>query len=192
MPIPLLLAAAPAIASAAGGLYQTLFSGKNKAIKQLEGMQSPIYTGSKPISDYYNEAKSRYQVSPYQSTQYLLAKQNADRTTANAINSLQTRGGALGSVPKIVGLQNDALLKAGTIAEQERNQKFNQYGNAVGAKANDDFKKFNLNELDPFNRKYQLASMKAGSASATKDAGLSNTFSGLSNLSTLMGNYYKK
>lgn len=188
MPVPLLLAAAPAIAQAGIGLYQTLFSGKNKAIKDLENQQSPIYKGSKPISDYYNEAKNRYAVSPYQSTQYLMAKQNADRAAANAINATQSRGGAMSSIGKIVGNQNDALLRAGAIAEQERNQRFGQLGSATGMKATDDLRKFNTNELDPFNRKYGLKMMKAGSASATKDAGLSNLFSGAANASMLMDN----
>src|SRR6478609_9492015 len=174
MPLPLL--AIPALAQAGVGLYQTLFSGKNKAIKKLEGMQSPIYNGSQPISDYYNEAKSRYNVSPYQSTQYLVAKQNADRAAASAINSSQSRGGAMSSIGKIVGNQNDALLRAGGAAENERNQRFGQLGNAASMKSGDDMKKFAINQLDPFNRKYQLQMMKAGSASANKDAGINNLF----------------
>lgn len=194
MPLPLLLAAAPAIAQSGVGLYQTLFSGKNKAIKQMESMasKSPIYTGSKPISDYYQEAKNRYSVSPYNSAQYQTAARNAQRLTATGINSLQDRRSALSGIGKLVGIENDALQNAGVRAENERNQRFGQYGTASQMQAGDDLKKFQINQIDPYNRKYNLAMMKAGAASATKDAGISNMFGGASNISMLMGNKSNK
>lgn len=176
-------------ASVLGGAAQTIFSGKGKAQKQLEDTanSSPVYTGSKPIADYYNEAKARYSVSPYQSNQYQLAKQNAERNTASTLNSLQSRGGAMGSVGKIVGLQNDALLKAGAVAENEQNQRFGQLGGATQMQSADDLRKFQINQLDPYNRKFNLASMKSSAANARFDAGLSNIFNGLGNAGMAAG-----
>ena len=188
MPIPLLLAAAPAIAQSAGGLFQTLFSGRGKALKQLENManQGPIYSGSKSISDYYQQAKDRYNVSPYNSAQYQTAARDAMRGTATGINALQDRRSALGGIGRIVGIQSDRLQNAAAQAEARRDARFGQYGSAAGMKAQDDLRKFQINQLDPYNRRYNLASMKASAASAQRDAGLSNMFGGLSNASMLM------
>ena len=177
----------PAATQTGFGLFQTLFSGKGKAQKELERQAagSPIYRGSKPISDYYEEAKNRYNVSPYQSNLYQLQKQNAERTAASALNSLYGRGSALAGAGRIAAVANDALLKAGATAEQERNQRFGQYGTATGMKSGDEMKQFQINQLDPYNRKYQLAMMKAGSAASKGDAGLSNIYGGVGNLSML-------
>jgi len=193
MPIPLLLAAAPAIAQTAGGIYQSLFSGRGKAIKDLElsAARNPIYRGSKPISDYYTEAKSRYGVSPYNSAQYQTAVRDAARGTATGINALQDRRSALGGIGKLVGIQNDKTQQAGVLAENQRNQRFGQLGTAAGMKSGDDRYKFQINELDPYNRRYSLASMKAGQASAVRDAGLSNIYGGLGNASMLIGGMKK-
>jgi len=40
------------------GAFQSLFSGKNKARKEMEAIaaNSPMYSGSKPINDYYTQA----------------------------------------------------------------------------------------------------------------------------------------
>lgn len=193
MPVPLLLAAAPALAQSAGGLFQTLFSGRGKAIRQLENManQNPIYSGSKSISDYYQQAKDRYNVSPYNSAQYLTAQRDAMRGTATGIGALQDRRSALGGIGRLVGIQNDKLQNAAAQAEARRDQRFGQYGQAAGMKAQDDLRKFQYNQLDPYNRKYNLASMKAGAASSVRDAGLSNIYGGLSNASMLMGGMRK-
>ena len=56
----------------------------------------------------------------------------------------------------------------------------------------DDLKKFQINQLDPYNRRLQLAMMKAGAAGAEKGAGISNLFGGLSNSSLLLSGLKKK
>lgn len=181
-------------ASVLGGLAQTVFSGKNKAQKNLDNTlkSNPQYAGSKPIGDYYNEALNRYNVSPYQSAQYQVAKQNAERSTATGFNALQGRGQALAGASRLVGLQNDNLLKAGVAAENERDQRFGQFGGATQMKSGDDMKKFQINQLDPYNRNVQMASMKAGAANARFDAGLGNIFNGLGNAGMLASTFGKK
>jgi len=173
--------------SVLGGLAQTIFSGKRKAQKNLQSALSanPQYGGSKPIGDYYNEALNRYNVSPYQSSQYQMAKQNAERGTATGLNALQGRGQALAGASRLVGLQNDAELKAGAMAENDRNQRFSQLGGATSMKAGDDRYKFQNNQVDPYNRNLQYAGMQASAANARSDAGLNNIFGGLSNIGML-------
>ena len=189
MPIPLLLAAAPAIAQSAAGLSQMLFSGKNKARKQLEAEtnKNPIYGGSKPISDYYNTALSRFQENPYQSQQYITAAKNAQRGTATGLNALQDRRSGLAGVSRMVAIQDQALENAGVNAENQRNQRFGALGQAANAKNADLLKQFQINQQNPYERRVNLANMKAQGAANVFNSGMSNLFGGISSLSSMLG-----
>lgn len=173
-----------------GGAAQAIFSGKGKAQRNLDEQinKSPKYQGSKPINDYYNEALNRYNVNPYQSAQYQLSKQNAERGTATGLAALQGRGSALAGVNKLVGLQDDNLLKAGVVATNEQNNRFNQLGNAVGMQNSDDRFKFQNNELNPYSNKLNALGQKSSAANARFDAGLSNIYGSLTNGATILGN----
>ena len=192
MAIPLLLAAAPAIAQTASGLGQMLFSGRKKALKNLEQetKSSPMYQGSKSINDYYGQALSRYQENPYQSQQYQVAAQNAQRGTATGLNALQDRRSGIAGVSRMIGLQDQALQNAGVNAEQQRNQRFNQLGAATAQKNADDLRMFQTNVQTPYERRLNLANMRAQGTANVYNAGMSNLFGGLSNASTLLGNAY--
>lgn len=189
MPIPLLLAAAPAIAQTASGLAQMAFSGRKKALKNLEEQTNanPSYSGNRSINDYYNKALSRYNENPYQSQQYQVAAKNAQRGAAMGLGALQDRRSGLAGVSRMVGIQNQALENAGVNAEQQRNLRFSQLGGATSQKASDDLRMFQTNVMSPYERRLQLANMKAQGAANTFNAGMSNLFGGLSNASTLLG-----
>jgi len=179
----------PAGVQTVAGIVQMATAGRKKAQRELDTAlnSNSQYSGSKPISDYYNEALNRYNVSPYQSQQYQIAQKNAQAGTATGLNSLQDRRSAIGGVSRLVGVQNQSLENAGVNAENQRNQNFSQLGSAVGMKNQDDRFKFNTNVLDPYNRKLQLAMMKSQAANARFDAGLSNIGGGTNNASMLMG-----
>lgn len=186
MPVPLLMAA-PAIAQTAAGLFQTLFSGKKRAANELESQinQSPTYNVNKGIRDYYQEALSRYNESPYQLAQYLTNVNNARSSTAQGIGALQDRRSALAGIGKLVGLQNNATQNAVAQAEQQRNQRFSQLGGATNMLAGEERKAFDVNKLSPYLRRLQLNQMKLGAANARFDAGLNNIFQGGSNATSM-------
>jgi hypothetical protein len=169
------------------GAFQSLFSGRKKAQNQLENQanNSPIYSGSKPINDYYQEALNRYNVSPYNSQQYQIAKKNAQAGTATGLGALQDRRSALGGVGKLVGIQDQSLDNAGVQAERQKAANFGQLGSAATMKNSDDRFKFSNNVLDPYQRKLQLSMMKASAANARSDAGTQNVFGGLTNAAML-------
>jgi hypothetical protein len=175
------------------GLFQYLFSGSKKAQKEIENQaaNSPMYSSSKPISDYYNEALSRYNVSPYQSQQYQIARKNAQLGTATGLNALQDRKSAIGGVGRLIGIQDQALENAGVNAERQKQANFGQLGSAASMKNSDDRYKFSNNILDPYQRKLQLSMMKAGAANARYDAGIQNAFGGLTN-AAMLGSGIKK
>ena len=184
----------PAGVQTVAGIVQMATAGRKKAQRELDTAlnSNSQYSGSKPISDYYNEALNRYNVSPYQSQQYQIAQKNAQSGTATGLNSLQDRRSAIGGISRLVGVQNQSLENAGVNAENQRNQNFSQLGSAVGMKNQDDRFKFNTNVLDPYNRKLQLAMMKSQAANARFDAGLSNIGGGTNNASMLMGSNLNK
>lgn len=195
MPIPLLLAAAPAIAQSVMGGVQALTSGRKARERELEQLagQSPLYKGNKSIEDYYGEALSRYKESPYQSKQYQEAAKAAGMTTAAGLGAMQDRRGALGAVSRLSAIQNQAMANAGVAAEQQRNQRFGQLGGATQMKTAEDYRKFDINQMTPYQRKLQLSQYKAQAANERQRAGLQTLSSGLSNLASVgMGGIGKK
>lgn len=166
---------------AAVGLGQAIFGGgkAKRAQKKLENLQTPTYGGSDSIMDYYNKALQRYNTNPYQSQQYQYATNQAARSTAAGLGALGDRRSAVGGIGRLAALQNDAALKAGMIAEDEQNQRFGQLGEAANMKTGDERLMFQMNKIAPYEKQYNLLSMKAGAGNEMMNAGLSNIFGGL-------------
>lgn len=167
---------AMAAAQAVGGLVQTGIGliGARKARKQLENLQTPTYTPAKSISDYYAEAKQRYNTSPYASTLYNTQMQNINRNTAQGISGLQSRRMGIGGISSLIQGQNDAMLKAAATAEQQKDQRFGQYGQASSAMAGEERQAFNINKMMPYEKKYNLLAMKAQANNQMANAGMQN------------------
>lgn len=181
------LAAAPAIAQTVGGLFQSLFSGRKKAQKQMEGLldKSPAYTANKGISDYYQEALNRYNENPMQSAMYQNQMRNAQRVTAQGIGALQDRRSALAGIGRLAQVQNDASQNALANSERLKESRFATLGQATNMKAGEERRAFDINVMTPYQRRLQMAQMKAGAANARSDAGMQNLFGGAANLSML-------
>lgn len=176
------------IGSAAFGAIQAgigFFQGR-KARKQLEKLQTPIYTPSKSISDYYNQALQRYQESPEQSNLYKMQAQNIARGTAQGLAGLQDRRSALAGVSGLIQNQNDASLKALAAAEQQKDQRFGQLGAASQAMGAEERQAFNINKMLPYQKKYDILSQKAAGGTQLMNAGLQNIGGGA--MAALMGN----
>lgn len=180
MALPLLI---PAI-QAGAGIAQSIFGGirAKKAQRQLENLSMPAYAPSKSITDYYSQALNRYNTSPYNSSLYTMQKQNAERGVNQGITALQDRRSVLGGISGLIQGQNDAMLKAGALAEDRKAQEFAQLGQATQMKAGEDRQSFNINKLMPFQHKVNLLSQKAAGGAATMNAGLQNAFGGLSSM----------
>lgn len=190
MPISLAAALIPAGVQAATGLFQTIFSGRKKQERELEKQlgKSPMYQKDKGILDYYQKALSRYNENPYQSAQYQTGVKNAQRLTSTGINALQDRRSALSGINKLVGIENDAIQNAGVQAEQQRNVRFNQLGNATDAQAGEQRRSFEINTMSPYLRRLQMQQMKTGAANARFDAGISNLFGAAGSAASILSN----
>lgn len=156
-----------------------------RATKQLEGMQSPTYNQNKSILDYYNKSLAKYNVNPYNTDLYRMQEQQANRGMASGLGALQGRGQALAGVNQLVQGRNDALLRAGVEAEQQQGQNLNRLGQAAGMKTAEDQRAFEINQQQPFDRKYNLLAMKAGGGADIMNSGISNVFGGASSLSQM-------
>lgn len=169
-----------AIAQAGLGVIQGVVGGIRaaKAQKKLENMQSPTYAPNQSILNYYSTALNRYNTSPYQTGQYKQQVQNIGRGTAQGLDALRGRGGAVAGVNNLIASQNDALLNAGVQAENRKAQEFSVLGNATGMRAGEERQAFNVNQIQPFERKYNLLAQKASGGNKVMGAGLSNIFGG--------------
>ena len=110
---------------------------------------------------------------------------NAQRVTAQGIGALQDRRSALAGVGRLAAIQNDASQNALAQAERMRDARFGQLGQATQMRAGEERRAFDINQLTPYQRRLQMAQMKASAANARSDAGMQNVFGGLSNLSKL-------
>lgn len=167
--------------STAVGIGQSIFGGirAHKAQKELERLNSPTYAPNAGLSQYYKTALDRYQTNPYNSQQYTMATQAARRSQAAGLSALNDRRGGVAGVSRLTAIADDASLKAGAAAEGQQNLRFGQLGQATQAKAADDKYAFQVNQLMPYQQKYNLLAGKAAGGNATMNAGLQNIFGGL-------------
>jgi hypothetical protein len=147
--------------------------------------QSPLYQGSKPINDYYQEALNRYNESPYQSQQYQLGAMNARQGAAQSINALQDRRSAIGGISRVQAGQNAALQNLGVQAEAQKNSRFGQLGQATQLKNADLLKQFDINKMTPYNRQFGLKQMQAQAANQEYSQNVGNAFGALNNIASI-------
>ena len=147
--------------------------------------QSPLYQGSKPISEYYQQALNRYNESPYQSQQYQLGAMNARQSTAQGINALQDRRSAIGGISRLEAGQNAAMQNLGAQAEAQRNARFGQLGGATQMKNADLMQQFDINKMTPYNRQFGLKQMKSAAANQEYSQDVSNTYNALGNMASI-------
>jgi hypothetical protein len=181
-------AGAAGTAALAGGISAIGSNQRRKAAERdldAYAKQSPLYKGSKPIDDYYQEAMSRYKESPYQSQQYQVGAMNARRSAAQGINALQDRRSAIGGISALQANQNAAMQNLGAQAEAQRNARFGQYGQATQMKNADLLQQFDINKMTPYNRQFGLKQMKSAAANQQYAQDVKNTFGALGNLASV-------
>lgn len=175
------------VSAAAGGLQtlvglgQTIFSGRKKAEKALNNQinNTPKVSANKGIMDYYNNALSRYNVSATDSALYKRSMGDIRSGQASALAGLQDRRSGLAGTSSILRAGQRAALDANVAAEQQKNQRFNELGNAANMQNQEEKYVFNQNEMLPFDLKTQMASQKLQGANQRANAGMQNIFGGL-------------
>ncbi|NBQ17818.1 hypothetical protein EBU24_05880 [bacterium] len=185
--LPLLV---PALAQAGIGAIQAATSGAGKAQKDFENFakKRPVAEESKSLNDYYQRSLSEVNQNPYQSAQYLISKQEADRRLASGIGAMQGRGGALNAISKLDLMRTDAQNQAIRNAENLRGQNLNRLGQATQMKTAQDRYLYDVNQATPFNTMLGIKQMKLAAANERLNAGLSMIGGAASNY--MLGSIY--
>lgn len=152
---------------------------------------SPLYKADKSIDDYYRQSLNRFNENAFQSQQYQMGAMNARRATAQGISALNDRRSAIGGITKLAAGQNAAMQNLGVQAENQKAQRFNQYGNATQMKSADNQRLFDINKMTPYNRQLQLEQMKGAAAGEQMNAGLAMIGQGASAGGTMAAAKYK-
>ena len=170
-----------------GGAGQAIFSGKNKRQRELEALsgQTPKYNGGSSIQNYYAQALQRANANPYATPLYAMQTQNAQRGTNQALSALGDRRAGIGSIGKLTGIQDDAMLRAGVAAENEQSQRFGVLGHATQMQGAEDKYRYTTNQLNPYLRQLQLKQQQAAGAAAVFNAGMGNIFNAASSAATM-------
>ena len=181
--------------TAATGVYTAISADtkQKKAQRKLDELakNSPLYKADKSIDDYYQKALNRFNENPYQSQQYQMGAMNAQRATAQGLGALQDRRSAIGGISRLQAGQNYAMQNLGAQAEGQRNQRFNQFGNATQMKSGEYQREFDFNKMTPYNRRLQLEQMKGAAAGEQFNAGLQMIGQGANAAATIAAAKYK-
>lgn len=169
-----------------GGIAQTAFSGQKKAERALDKSIEaiPEYTPSPSILKIYDETRRKYGVPIEQSAFYQRAQRNIRRRQAQGIASLQDRRSGLLGIQGITRAAEDIGLGIDEAAEKEKERRFGQYMQASQMKAGQEAAAEQRKLLKQQQRIY-AAQAKAVGRAAVKRAGLSNIFSGLTDIAKL-------
>lgn len=170
--------------------------GAAKGRKELKGLlaQSPQYKADEGIMGYYNQALQRAGVSPTQSAMYKRQMQNIGRNVATGLSAAQDRRGGLAAASSLARGASDAALAAESAAEQQQAQRFGALGAAAQAASRERQRAFDINVMQPWQIKAQMAGQRAAGGAQTFNIGAGNIFGAGSSLATadLYKQYYGK
>ena len=173
---------------ALGGINSLRARGQaNEYESKMEKMArtSPLQTQSPEIANYYGESLNRYRQNPFTTPYYLEMMKQAERQGVNQISQAQSRGAAIGLIPKINQSIMDAKNRGIVGSLANKNTEFNQLGSATQMRKNERDQLFDINQMTPYNRVLQLQQLKTQAANDRYNAGLSMTAQGFGNLAQL-------
>ena len=188
MAIP--LAAIMAGAGALGSLGQILTAGTRKKEQALEeqAANAPKFGGSSALDQYYQQSLQQAMTPAAQSAMYKQQQNLINRNLASGIaaTNLGRRGGQ-GAIQGLVQGSTDAATRALAGAEQQKEQRFARLGQVTAQKAAEDVRKFQINQMQPWETKYNLLAARAAAAARQKQAGFQNLMGSLQTGATALG-----
>jgi hypothetical protein len=167
------LQAGVGLAQFVGGLI-----GQRKGRKELEGLMknAPKYGEDTGIMGYYNQALGRAGYDPRQSSFYKSQMQNIGRSAAQGLQGAQDRRGGLSAASSIARNMSNAALAAEGAAEAQQERRFGLLGSAAQMAAGERRRAFDINVMQPFEMKRQMAAQRAAGGAQTANIGMSNIF----------------
>lgn len=159
--------------------------GAAKGRSELKSLlkNAPQYKADEGIMSYYNQALQRAGVSPTQSAMYKRQMQNIGRNVATGLSAAQDRRGGLAAASSLARGASDAALGAEAAAEQQQAQRFGALGAAAQAASRERQRAFDINVMQPWQTKAQMAGQRAAGGAQTFNIGAGNIFGAGSSLS---------
>jgi hypothetical protein len=174
MPIPLAVAAIPAIAQTGYGIYQAI-----KGAKMAKGLERPEYEIPEEIKSNLSQAQ-RLALEGMTAEEQQNWVDNIQRSGNFALRALGDRKAGLAGISGVQQSMTDAYRQVGETDANMRRQNIAQLMQQNQVMAGYKDKEFELNEMNPF-----LAQAKA--AESMKGAGVQNIFGGVkSGLDTVL------
>jgi hypothetical protein len=177
-----------------GSLGQILTAGKKKKEEALEAQaaNAPKYGGSSALDQYYQQSLQQAMTPAAQSAMYKQQQNLINRNLASGIaaTNLGRRGGQ-GLIQGLVQGSTDSAMRALGGAEQQKEQRFARLGLVTSQKAAEDARKFQINQMQPWETKYNLLAAKAAKAAQQQQAGFQNLMSNLQTGAMALGNMNK-
>ena len=158
--------------------------GAAKGRKELKSLlaNAPKYTPDTGIMSYYNQLQQLAGVSPTQSAMYKRQMQNIDRITSGGLRGAQDRRGGLAAASSLARSASDAALNAEVAASQQQAQRLGALGAAAQAAAGESRRAFDINVMQPWQTKAQMAGQRAAGGAQTFNIGAGNIFGAGSSL----------
>lgn len=184
-----MLPAIPALIGAGAGLFQALTAKKQQKETDLEAhaANAPQYAGSSSFDKYFQRAYQESNTAAQQSALYKNQINAANRALAAGLGATTATGGGQGAISKLAQGYTDAAGRAITGAEQQKERRFAQFGQAAQAKSAEDMRKFQINKMQPWETKYNLLAARAAQAAQQQQTGLQNIVGSATNLATILG-----
>jgi len=181
-------------AGALGSLGQILTAGTRKKEQALEqqAANAPKFGGSSALDQYYQQSLQQAMTPAAQSAMYKQQQNLINRNLATGIGATNMgRPGGQGAIASMVQGSTDASSRALAGAEQQKEQRFARLGQVTSQKAAEDMRKFQINQMQPWETKYNLLAAKAAKAAQQKQAGFQNLMGSLQTGATALGNLGK-
>lgn len=174
--LPLAAAGIAAGIGALTGGIQALTSGKKAKEAALEAYadKAPKYAGNQAIESLYQQNLQEANTQAQNSALYKQLMNQANRNIATGIGASLAGGGGQGSIAKLVQGGTDAMGNALVQSEAQRERRKAALMQSTQLKAAEDWKKFQINQQQPWETKYNLLAAKAARAAEQKAAGLQN------------------
>lgn len=155
---------------------------KKKEQKAFEEMakQQPKYGGSPELEQYYQQGLQQAMTPAQESALYKQQQQQIGRSMAQGLAGSNVARGGQSLVSKLTQGATDAAMRATATAEQQREQRMARLGSIVGMKSAETQRKFDINQLKPWELQTNILGAKAAGAAQQERAGWQN----LSNLAS--------
>ena len=184
-----------AVLSTGMGAYQMIDANNKQksAQKRLDDLSknSPLYKPDKSINDYYQQTLNRFLENPTDSSRYQLGAMNAKRATAQGLAALSDRRAGIGGAAKLAAIQNAAIQNVVGQSEADKAQRLQELRNSTAMMGQEGTKKYDYNQLTPYNRQIGLEELKGQAAGQQFNAGAQMAAQGVGALGTVAAAGYK-